>query len=140
MLYTSFIQQKAQDRGIDLNQQVGGLAVCKYLLESLSWRFSGDLRKVIEDIEDIEEELREVKNALLNLKAAKMATSLRKAGCIKSLDRVLTNVMSAYGYICAITSGIEAQGKTIPVYNDVFQNLHEVQQALMSALQEFCPG
>src|SRR5947208_12887790 len=118
MVYSAFIIRKSQEFGIDLNESAGILWVCKYMLDGLWVVFGDDLRKAVANIDGLEEELREIKNALTLIHRTRMSISFINAGYITSIDHILQGVKEAYNLVCGASLILRNGGYTITV-NDV---------------------
>src|SRR5438105_10204367 len=120
MVYSIFIIRKAQAFGIDLNDSAGILWVCKYMLDGLWSVFADDLRKAVANIDGLEEELRELKNALMLIRRSrKMSISFINTGYVTSIDEILQGVQEAYTLVCAASFMLKNEGHTFAAYNHV---------------------
>ena len=138
MEYSFFIAQKALEFEFDLNEPAGILLVCHCLLEGLWYKFGDDLRKVLQDINRIESELREIKNVFDIIQYIQIASVLEQAGYIHSVGSVQKWVNAAYSLVCGAAMVLENGGNTAGEYTSAVGNLTSCRTQIGHALRGFC--
>lgn len=138
MAYSTFIVRKANDFGVDLGEPAGVLWVCQRLLEGLWYRFGDDTRKVLQDINGIESELREVRNAFDTILFIRIEDVLEGAGHITSVKFVQQRVNAAYSLVCGASLALDNGITTAEVYTSVVNNLVSCRAHITDALKGFC--
>jgi hypothetical protein len=137
MPYSPVLIERAKHFKIDLNRPEGILLVCRSMLEGWWVRFSDDLRKVTRSLDELEIELREIKNALVTIQISQMANPFLAAKYITSIDGILLEINEAYSLVCAASMTLEAGGSTTATYSDVIQSMISCQRTLGRAIQGF---
>lgn len=137
MAYSSVFLQKASELGININLPGGDLLVCKNMLENSYWKLNADHRKVTKELDGLESEIREVVNALDEMRRMQIAATLIKVGLVSSVENILLSVQDAYGHIYAALMTREEGGNTAQVHTAVSKCLFSCRDALWIALQGF---
>ena|SRR5204862_3744171 len=140
MVYSIFIIRKAQQFGIDLNNSMGILWVCKHMLDGLWAVFADDPYKAVANIRGIEEELRELKNVLILIRRSRMSVSFISAGYITSIDEILRSVQEAHALIGGAYIASVTKQSTIDLDTDITRNFNYCQEQIDKALQGFRLG
>lgn len=139
MLYSLLLIERAEQLEIDLDQPEGILLVCRRMLEGWQERFGDDLRKVARSLDELEIELREIRNVFVSIQGSQQESiAFLLAGYVTSIDGILLEVNHAYSLVCAASLTLENGGSSAAVYNDVIQSLILCQEALRRAIQGFC--
>ncbi len=138
MLYSLILDERAEQFEIDLNQPEGILLVCRRMLEGWQERLRDDLRKVARSLDELEIELREIKNVFIGIQSSQQSIAFLLAGYVTSIDGILLEVNNAYSLVCAASMTLENGSSTAAVYSDVIQSLILCQEALGRAIQGFC--
>lgn len=155
MPQASLLRRKAEEYKIEIDESTAlwSVRVCKRMLEGYFSLLRLSHKKVIPEIERVEEELLEIKNLFEDLLDTSEATVLIEKGHIHSMINLSKEVRSAYIKICvALTrnndkneaennqkeEGKAAGDKVIAqCVEDISRNLFDCQDAISQALKCF---